>query len=145
MKHGIYEGKVIDACVARKQDGTMQVELLLGIEDGQAVSWFGNMKTDESMRITVETLKFLGLKDGQGPEVVVGADVKFQVGERVYQGKTYEDVKIFAFTGLRTQKQNRIMGKEAASILFPTPYQPPVLRGNGQRQREPGDDDDLGF
>lgn len=136
MKHGIYEGKVLDACVGRKNDGSLQVELLLGIEDGQSVSWFGNMKTDESMRITVETLKFLGLKDGQGPEAVIGADVKFQVGERVYNGKTYEDVKIFSSTGLRTQKQNRIVGAEAASILFPKPYQPRT------RERVPGDDYD---
>ena len=137
MKHGIYEGKVIDACVGRKQDGSMQVELLLGTESGESVSWFGSMKTDESMRITIETLKFIGLQDGQGPEVVIGKDVKFQVGERVYQGKTYEDVKIFAYTGLRTRKADRIVGKDAASILFPKPYQPRV-----NVERQPGEDFD---
>jgi len=136
MKHGVYEGKVTDACIARSKSNALQVELLLEIEDGQTVSWFGGLDTDKAMNFTVGTLKALGLKDGNGPETIIGAPVKFQVSERESNGRKYEDVKIFANTGLRTRKEDRITGKDAASILFPKPYQPRT------RERVPGDDYD---
>ena len=138
MKHGVYEGKVIDACVGRSKNGALRVELLLGNADGETISWFGNLHNPKSTSITIEQLKFLGLKDGQGPEVLIGKDAKFSVGEREYEGKTYEDVKLLTFSGLRTRKEDRIVGADAAAILFPASYSP--------RERQPGEDyDDMPF
>ncbi len=138
MKHGVYEGKVIDACVGRNKSGQLRVELLLGNAEEETVSWFGNLHNPKSTAITIEQLKFLGLKDGQGPEVLIGKDAKFSVGEREYEGKMYEDVKLITFQGLRTRKEDRILGADAAAILFPKPYSP--------RERQPGEDfDDAPF
>lgn len=138
MKHGVYEGKVAGATMGRSRGGKLYVELLLENAQGETVSWFGYLATDENCRITVEQLKQIGLKDGQSPEVLVGNDVKFKVGERVNNGQTYEDVKLITYTGLRTPERERIAGKEAIDLLFPKPYSP--------RERQPGEDyDDMPF
>lgn len=137
MKIGRYEGKITDACVGRSQNNSLQVELLLMVESGETVSWFGSL-SPKAMPYTVKALKFFGLKDGEGPEVVIGKDCSFEVYEDTYNGKTAHKVKLFTMTGLMTKKEDRLIGKEAASILFPKPYQPRV---NGERQ--PGEDDDM--
>lgn len=137
MKIGRYEGKITDACVGRSQNNSLQVELLLMVESGETVSWFGSL-SPKAMPYTVKALKFFGLKDGEGPEVVIGKDCSFEVHEDTYNGKTTHKVKLFTMTGLMTKKEDRIVGKDAASILFPKPYQPRV---NGERQ--PGEDDDM--
>lgn len=136
MKIGRYEGKITDACVGHAKSGTLQVELLLEIENGETTSWFGSL-SPQAMPYTVEALKFFGLKDGEGPEVVIGKDCSFEVYEDTYNGKTTHKVKLFTRTGLMTKKEDRIVGKDAASILFPKSYQP---RMNGERQ--PGEDFD---
>ena len=136
MKVGRYEGRIVDACVGHAKSGALQVELLLEIENGETVSWFGSL-SPQAMPYTVEDLKFFGLKDGQGPEVVIGKDCSFEVYEDSYNGKVTHKVKLFTRTGLMTKKEDRITGAQAASILFPKPYQPRI---NGERQ--PGDDDD---
>ena len=133
MKHGVYEGKVSGAAMGRSRSGKLYVELLLENAQAETVSWFGYLATDENCRITVEQLKAIGLKDGAAPESLIGNDVKFKVGERVNNGQTYEDVKLITYTGLRTPERDRIVGADAAAILFPKPYQP--------REREPGEDD----
>ena len=137
MKVGRYEGRIADACVGHAKSGTLQVELLLEIEKGETVSWFGSL-SPQAMPYTVKDLKFFGLKDGEGPEVVIGKDCSFEVYEDNYQGKITHKVKLFTRTGMLTKKEDRLIGKEAAAILFPKPYQP---RANGERQ--PGEDDDM--
>ena len=137
MKIGRYDGKITDACVGRSQSGSLQVELLLSIESGETVSWFGSL-SPKAMPYTVKELKFFGLKDGEGPEVVIGKDCSFEVYEDSYNGKVTHKVKMFTRTGLMTKREDRIIGAQAASILFPKPYQPRI---NGERQ--PGDDDDM--
>ena len=136
MKIGRYEGRIVDACVGHAKSGTLQVELLLEIENGETVSWFGSL-SPQAMPYTVESLKFFGLKDGQGPEVVIGKNCSFEVYEDQYNGKVTYKVKLFTRTGLMTKKEDRIVGTAAAECLFPKPYQPRV---NGERQ--PGEDFD---
>lgn len=134
MKHGVYEGKVAGAAMGRSRGGKLYVELLLENAQEETVSWFGYLATDENCRITVEQLKAIGLKDGAAPESLIGNDVKFKVGERTSpDGKVYEDIKLITYTGLRTPERDRILGADAAAILFPKPYSP--------REREPGEDD----
>jgi hypothetical protein len=139
MKIGRYEGRIVDACVGHAKSGTLQVELLLEIENGEKTSWFGSL-SPKAMPYTVEALKLFGLKDGQGPEVVIGKNCSFEVYEDTYNGKTTHKVKLFTRTWLMTKKKDRMIGKEAASILFPKPYQPRI-----NDERQPGDDDDMPF
>ena len=135
MKHGVYEGKIADATMGRSKTGKLYVELLLENPQGETVSWLGYMASDENIRITLEQLKSLGLQDGQGPDSLIGKDVKWKVGERTTQdGKVFEDVKLITYVGLRTPKEHRISGAEAVDLLFPKPYAP-------KREREPGEDD----
>ena len=119
MRNGKYEGKVSDACVGRSRNGSLQVELLLATEDGQSCSWFGSM-SGGAMKYTIETLKFIGLKDGEGPEVLIGKVVHFELYDDEYNGKTSQKVKIYTRVGLLTKKEDRIVGKAAAALLFPT-------------------------
>lgn len=145
MKHGVYDGKVADATMGRSRTGKLYVELLLENQQGETCSWLGYMASDENVRITMEQLKFLGLQDGQGPEALIGKDVKWKVGERTSQdGKVFEDVKLITYTGLRTPKTERITGQAAAELLFPKPYQPKPAAAafmRSQREREPGEDE----
>jgi len=141
MINGNYSGKVKDACMGRSKSGSLQVELLLGTEDGQEISCFLSL-SGGAMVYSIEKLKYLGLEDGKGPETVIGADVEWAVEPDTYNGKTVQRVNIHTRRpGLATKPADRISAKEAASILFPAAYVPPAQR-NAQPQREPGDDSD---
>lgn len=143
MKHGKYSGKIVDACVGKTAAGALRVELLLGTEDGQTCCWTGGL-VGNGFAFTMSTLKFYGLKDGQGPDSLIGKDCEWTVGTRTgNNGQEFEDIKLHAYSGLITKESDRLKGKDAAAILFPPAYSPPALRG--QRDREPGDDSDMPF
>ena len=139
MINGKYSGKVKDACMGRSKNGALQVELLLVTTDEQEISCFLSL-SGGALVYTIEKLKFLGLEDGKGPETIIGADVEWSVDPDEYNGKTTQRVNIITRQpGLATKAEDRIKGKAAAAILFPSAYVPPAQRGQAY-EREPGDD-----
>lgn len=117
------KAKIVDATVARTQNGKLQVEIAVICEDQSPHSVFQSLEGG-ALKYSLSTLKALGLVDGQEPSSLAGKDCEIELYTEEYNGKTSHKAKfinLFVPTvGLRTKPELRLSADEAKAILWET-------------------------
>lgn len=103
VAEGTHQMHVVDYGTSETKAGLPQIAVVLANDEGDKITWFGSLKTDQSSQITVDTLKRMGVPNDQLNDVAKGKDVApnvsfhaaldVEVAEETYQGVTRPKVK----------------------------------------------------
>ncbi|HBU30646.1 MAG TPA: hypothetical protein DEB56_14730 [Thiobacillus sp.] len=149
---GRYVGRCVDYVVGFKpksnvQQIEMRMEVAEGPEKGKQDSYYGGFVGDGAA-YTKQAMQACGWdeSDPTNLENLKLNLVQVVSGERVWEGKTFPQIKVYAIKpGIQTLPENRMDPKDAADFILSMFGAPANAKPAEKRMRQPGEDDDLAF
>lgn len=166
LPEGKYSATPVEAALGESKAGKPQVAVLFringGAHDGESITWFGSFSknlgqgTKTPFQRTIEALRTCGWDGDDISELSSinedkGVKVRLVVEHDEWEGKMSAKVKwvnrdgIGLATPMKTDKAKAFAASLRGEVLAASRNIKPATGNGVQREREPGEDDDIGF
>lgn len=113
--HGTYRAKALEGDMGRASTGTEQVAVLIELETGDRLTWYGYF-SDAAAERTIESLLAMGVTDLETLAGLGSQHFEVVVDDEEYQGKTRTKVKFINRLGGGVAMKSRMNEAERKSF-----------------------------